>query len=330
MQNYNVVSVSGGKDSTATLLLALERGAENIKAVFADTGNEHQLTYDYIEYLEEFTGIPIQRVKADFSARIARKRQYVQTHWAADGVPQHLIDRAVAVLQPTGNPFLDLCIWKGRFPSSKAQFCTQELKISPILQQVFIPLLSAEDTQDVYSWQGVRHDESLRRSTLPETDEVMDGLFNYRPILSWSVDQVFEFIKTCGCEHNPLYLMGMGRVGCMPCVNCTKAELKQIALRFPEVVARIEEWELIVSEVSKRGCSTFFPAVNDPTVHRSDLITPQTHGIRRMVSWANTRRGGRQFDLEDFNKLDVGCSSAYGLCDTGSDVPEWVTKGAAE
>lgn len=47
----NVISVSGGKDSTAMLLLAIERGTENIRPVFCDTGNEHPLTYDYVRYL---------------------------------------------------------------------------------------------------------------------------------------------------------------------------------------------------------------------------------------------------------------------------------------
>ena len=43
----HLVSVSGGKDSTATLLLALElHGRENVRAAFADTGNEHGATYD--------------------------------------------------------------------------------------------------------------------------------------------------------------------------------------------------------------------------------------------------------------------------------------------
>ncbi|MFI8038977.1 phosphoadenosine phosphosulfate reductase family protein, partial [Acinetobacter baumannii] len=49
----NIVSISGGKDSAATLLLALEQNVSNLLAVFADTGNEHEITYEYVRYLED-------------------------------------------------------------------------------------------------------------------------------------------------------------------------------------------------------------------------------------------------------------------------------------
>jgi len=73
-----IVSVSGGKDSTATALLAIEKhSAENCRFVFADTGNEHELTMEYVNhYLPETLGIRIDTVRADFSSQIVRKREY--------------------------------------------------------------------------------------------------------------------------------------------------------------------------------------------------------------------------------------------------------------
>ena len=52
-----VLSISGGKDSTAMYLLALELGRD-FTAVFADTGNEHEITYDYVRDLPRKTGGP--------------------------------------------------------------------------------------------------------------------------------------------------------------------------------------------------------------------------------------------------------------------------------
>jgi 3'-phosphoadenosine 5'-phosphosulfate sulfotransferase (PAPS reductase)/FAD synthetase len=45
-----IASVSGGKDSTAMMLALIEAKLE-FRAVFADTGWEHQITYDYLDML---------------------------------------------------------------------------------------------------------------------------------------------------------------------------------------------------------------------------------------------------------------------------------------
>ncbi|MGO3890126.1 MAG: phosphoadenosine phosphosulfate reductase domain-containing protein [Paenalcaligenes sp.] len=310
---HNVVSVSGGKDSTALLLLALTLEVPNLQAVFADTGHEHPLTYDYVRYLSHATGVPIRWVKADFSERIEGKRQYIATKWREQEVAESIVEQALAVLHPTGIPFLDLCLWKGRFPSTKARFCTTELKVNPLMEQVMMPLMG--DQSMVLSWQGVRADESLDRRFLPECDEVGGGLFNYRPILRWKVDDVFEAHHLMGIKPNPLYLQGAGRVGCMPCINCAKDELHHIAQRWPEEIKRVREWERLVSLASKRGASTFFCAVNDPTYNDSDVITHENYGIDRMVEWSMTSRGGRQFDLTRVFADTSSCSSIYGLCE---------------
>lgn len=74
----HVVSVSGGKDSAATLLLALERcPRENVIPVFCDTGNEHAEVYKYLAYLEQALDITILHLKADFSEQIAGKRRFI-------------------------------------------------------------------------------------------------------------------------------------------------------------------------------------------------------------------------------------------------------------
>ena len=317
MNEHNIISVSGGKDSTALLLLAIERQADNMQAVFADTGNEHELTYDYVRYLEQATGVPIRWVKADFKRQIEGKATYVREKWADKGVPAANIERALAALKPTGNPFLDLCIWKGRFPSSKAAFCSEELKRNPIINQVQGPLLAAGD--DVVSWQGVRRDESLRRRFLIErelkqTHKNGAELWNYRPILDWTADDAFAMHRKHGIKHNPLYERGMGRVGCMPCINCRKDELLEISKQFPEAIDRIREWEAAVAQASKRGGSTFFAAANQG----DNITTDQAVAIANIdavVAWSQTSRGGKQFDFIRIDNDGPACSSISGLCE---------------
>ena len=307
---HNVISVSGGKDSTALLLLAKDREAENLQAVFADTGNEHPQTYEYIQYLSD-TVHPVRTIKADFSEQIKKKRDYVRNKWPEKGVPEEKIQRALAVLHPTGIPFLDLCIWKGIFPDTFFRFCSKMLKRDVLFEQAHMPLTDLGD--DVWSWQGVRADESPKRANLPELEEVGGGLWNYRPILQWTADQCFEMHDRHGIKPNPLYTQGMARVGCMPCIHERKDSLLEISKRFPEVIERIAEWERIVSEANPTRGSTFFSTTKIGV--SSENISLATGGIEANVEWAKTSRGRWQYDMFRINDEPSTCSSIYGLCE---------------
>jgi len=356
-RSINLLSVSGGKDSTALILHAIERGKE-FRCVFADTGHEHQQTYDYLDYLRTKLGITIEVAKADFRREIEGKREYISKHWFNDltagrtgkwvrtGAPcietnppppdnpfdaseiqgwlwqrevaplsaedaQSKVRDALAVLVPTGNPFLDMCIWKGRFPSPKARFCTDELKAIPITEQFVRPILEAGHS--VRSWQGVRADESARRATYPIHEKLMPKVYAYRPLLRWSAADVFAIHRKHGVDPNPLYLQGMSRVGCMPCIMSRKGELAEIGRRFPDVIDRLRKWEQIVSIGGKRGSSTFFDV--RPFVDDKFNVNHIDHGIDAAYRWSLTERGGRQFNLFLTGEHIPSCSSTYGLCD---------------
>lgn len=327
-----VVSVSGGKDSTATALLAIDRyGLDRCRFIFADTGNEHEITYRYIDDLGTALGRPIETVRADFTKRIAAKRDYVAKLWPEKGVPSDIIQSALAILaKPTGIPFLDLCIWKGRAPSRKAQFCTQELKRYP-LDAYMIDLLAAGHTLE--SWQGVRRDESLARAELPARERAAEGWLIVRPIIDWSAAQVLHLIQARDIPLNPLYRQGMRRVGCMPCINAGKDELAEIARRFPAHINKIREWERIMSLAAKRGFTTFFSGAvrrsqtpkpgyvyqpdkdtGDGPWIEGDALIQAAYCVDARIDWAMTSRGGRQYDLLKTGEAPM-CASVYGLCE---------------
>lgn len=322
----NIVSISGGKDSLADWLLAIESGAAHAPT-HADTGHEHPQTIEYLEYLESKLG-KITRVKADFSRQIEGKRKFISEKWPESLVEEcgmspdeaaERIERALEILHPTGNPFLDLCMWKGRFPSTKARFCTFDLKHEPIRTQIVLPALEKYD--EVISWQGVRAQESPARAALSMWEEDADntlGLHIYRPILHWTHEDVFELAKRHGVKPNPLYLQGCSRVGCMPCIHARKSELAEIFARWPEEIARVAEWERLVAACSRRGNSTFFPSTHDPmrSENRIDAITVEKYGIASYRDWAMTTRGGSQFDLLAATNDKTVCSSVYaGVCE---------------
>jgi 3'-phosphoadenosine 5'-phosphosulfate sulfotransferase (PAPS reductase)/FAD synthetase len=135
--------------------------------------------------------------------------------------------------------------------------------------------------------------------------------------VEWTATQVFEYAASKGIQPNPLYLKDMSRVGCMPCINCNKAELRAIANRFPEHPARISDWERIVGMCSKRGFSTFMADAH-PAKDRRQVFADLN--IWSRIEWSKTSRGGKQFNLLDQveNDSEGGCSSSYGLCDQGA------------
>lgn len=360
MSIKHVVSVSGGKDSLATLLIAINRfGRGSVVPIFCDTGNEHDEVYTYLDYLEEALSISINRLRADFTEEIMAKRMFIARDrrtrreydtapvFDADGKPVpkrdgrgnvmtrkmkrggQIIDepvqktkkigggrrvrwtnkgkrRALTHLLPSGNPFLDLCMWKGRFPSRMAQFCTQELKTAMAVT-FQMELIDAGHT--VVSWQGIRRDESAKREKALKFEPMGGSMFIYRPIVEWTAADVFTYCGHNGIEPNPLYLQGMGRVGCMPCINVNKDELRAIAARFPEHIAKIKEWEIRVGLVSKRNAATFIPA---PGIKPSEAAA---HDIYYVVEWSKTTRGGKQLDFLAATVDHTQCASSYGLCD---------------
>lgn len=308
MKRKDVVSCSGGKDSTATYLLALERTGGDFLAVFADTGNEHPAVYEYLAELPRRTGGPeIRTVRADFSARIEKRRAWLQSEAAERrGWTPEMVARALESLHPTEKPFLDMCLWTGRFPSNRNQFCTMYLKRTPILLEVFEPLTLGG--YEVWSWQGVRADESQRRSkyteSVPSTE--LDGLTDFRPILAWTIQDVVAMHRRHGLPLNPLYSQGFARVGCFPCINADKPTLRLVSRDHGWAVDKVREWESLVTAVSKCQLATFF--------HMSHTSSKRPTGIDGVARWSMTRRGGKTFDLMAHMPSPT-CVLAGGLCE---------------
>lgn len=238
-------------------------------------------------------------------------------------VPDHLIERAVAHLRPTGIPFLDIAMLHGRFPGTKTRFCTDETKLIPMMHRK-APLLA--DGVNIVEWIGERSDESEARAKKSPIQSIrhVGGARQvlYRPIFKWSAHDAFAISDRFGLRHNPLYRMGMSRVGCSVCIMVKKRELRAWSIRFPDEIARVREWERIVGQVSRRtvglGISASLlpaPAVpGDPDDHSRALID-------RAIQWARTGRGGFNYDLmlaldEKIAAEDgLMCDSEYGLCE---------------
>lgn len=91
----HILSLSGGKDSTALAIYLRDR-VPDLEYAFCDTEKELPETYEYLDRLEAFLGKPIVRLRHD-----------------GRGFDHHLILR------------------NGYLPSPRIRWCTQELKIKP-------------------------------------------------------------------------------------------------------------------------------------------------------------------------------------------------------
>lgn len=312
-----IVHVSGGKDSTAVYLKMLE-GGRPFRAVFADVQNEADETYDFIAELPRKTGGPqVEIVRADVTGRLAKKRARLPARWRKLGKSDAEIAAALDALQPSGNVFLDLCAYKGLFPSNMRRFCTQELKVAPVVAQVFAPVVASGRVP--CSILGIRAEEGgQRRWAEPLQRATTDGVSHliWRPILHWTLDDVMRIHARHGLQPNALYAQGFSRVGCYPCIFARKNEITMVA-QNADAIDRIEAWEERVGKASVQGDAFFF----HPGKQQGNEDWCGNSGIRNAVRWARTKHGGRQFMLDlpadkgDVQRFWSTVCSAQGLCE---------------
>ncbi len=315
----HIVGVSGGKDSTATLLLALSRVPKSsIRAVFADTGNEHAETYAYLDYLEERLSIPIHRIHPDFTDTMRSKRRFIARDQRVGrdkrGVKLRWSNKrkreALATMHPSGNAFLDLCMAKGMFPSNLSRFCTEYLKKDVIVGY-------ADDlVQAGYKlivWQGIRRDESDKRKNARLFNRVGPNLYNFRPLILWTEKDVFAFLKEQNVDPNPMYAK-VGRVSCAPCVYSNKKDLR--VMLDETTVDRIKDWEKKVSACSKSGWAGYFHGKELAGSHIGEvhpLVFMQRHQIDAIKHWSSKTTRFMEADW-DFFETEFSCSSEWGMC----------------
>src|SRR5690606_11473096 len=123
------------------------------------------VTVNYVKNLHFMTGGPqIQIVKADFTKQIKRKwkGQHQKAREAKTWEEHRFWLKRAVRCKPTGKPFHDLLMWKGRAPSSKAQFCTEHLKLWPIL--FYLDKNYPKSEYDWVMFTGIRAGESVSRS----------------------------------------------------------------------------------------------------------------------------------------------------------------------
>jgi len=234
-----IVPVSGGKDSAATLCLAIqESGKDEVIPVFNDTGWEHPLTYEYLDYLETRLGLTIHRT-------IGGDRK--------DGTKARTLPELIKA--------------QGRFPFGLGRFCTTHLKQYALRDWYKNNLYNPDDNYEI--WFGMRTDESSQRAKkyadvspydLHDIGDLFPARYSKKlratlqvrlPIVDWNTDEVFQYLLESDVKYNPLYDEGTNnRVGCYPCMLAgKKVQKKMLATEYGQQrLQEIKEIEIVIGQ----------------------------------------------------------------------------------
>lgn len=238
------IGISGGKDSTAALLwLVYESGwpQERIRATFCDTGNEDYYTYAFIKMLSERVHL-IEIIKpemdfwelAKFKRRFPSRKGRFCTQWLKV-IPsrEHILNlqrQGLNVLllngvrQEEGKDHND----RGNLP----QFGWSEGYAADVYRSVYFYIL--EDIWQMHKkhlnivdvLQMVRDD--------PDLDYASECWFKEHGIRVDFKAELLEEMTAHGIPRNPLYDLGASRVGCFPCVNSNKPEVRAMTKYRPQ------------------------------------------------------------------------------------------------
>lgn len=291
---------SGGKDSHASLIWACKKyGPKLVEAVFCDTQWEHSLLYPFINEVTEKLGVKLVILRSQYS-------------------------------------FIELAKKKNRFPSTKAKFCTEKLKVEPMIDYV-IEKLKTENYIIVV--QGIRKDESKNRSKMEPNctyfkyyyepygfdKEGKPKTFHYRkkeitalngnsrtdierPVFNKTAQEVIGDILDAGHRPNPLYYIGVGRVGCFPCIMVTHWEVWIMMEKEPDYAKRVIDSELDVGR-------SFFPPgyIPDKYADKEDDKGHKFASAKRVFEYIRMKNA--QNELFEENDTDRSCMTAFNICE---------------
>jgi len=201
----HIVSLSGGKDSTAMLLRMLEEGWQVDLILFCDTGLEFDAMYRHIEKLEKYIGRPIIHLKSEYSF------EYLFL--------EHLPKRK--------NP--DLYGRKGySWANFQNRWCTTMLKQRVI--DSYLRNLAKE--YELVQYIGIAADEPQRIRN-----------FCY-PLVEWGMTEAdcLAYCKERGFDWDGLYDI-FHRVSCWCCPLKSIDEFRKLRKHFPKLWEKLRNWD---------------------------------------------------------------------------------------
>lgn len=221
-----VVNSSAGKDSQAALDVTVEQARaadvlDRLVVAHADLGDN------------EWPGVP--ELAAEHAAHYGLRFEIVARR-KADGTVDTILDRVAQ---------------RGLWPDAKRRWCTSDHKRDPrmkLFTRLVAELRESGAVTDgpirILSVMGMRAAESCERTNAPafrHERRASNGLRHvdeWRPLHTWTTEQVWARIARAGTQPHPAYAAGMSRLSCAFCVRASRRDLVCSARLNPELADR--------------------------------------------------------------------------------------------
>lgn len=204
----HIVSFSGGKDSTAMLLMMLEKGMPVDRVICVDTTKEFPQMYEHIKKVQEYINpLEIEIITIPFD-------YYFAEHIKTKG---------------RNKEFLNV---KGfGWPDMNFRWCTTK-KLQAQTKAVKV-------LGDYIRYIGIASDEAHRTKSNKDIKDTKQF-----PLVKWGITekQALEYCYSKGFDWGGLYTK-MRRVSCWCCPLSSLRELKVLYNDFPELWKQLEEMD---------------------------------------------------------------------------------------
>lgn len=233
-----VVNISGGKDSSALMVWALENfPREKLHFLHAEIDIDWKETLPMVHAQAKHFGVEAIVVKA--------------VH--ADGSPKGFISKLLSPRKSrkTGE------IGEQKFPDKPNRWCTSELKVAPIhkwiknnLEGKILNLMGerGEESKDRSELEDVRKNEKL---TLAGRE-----VWDCSPLLDYTESDVWKVIHQKKIPIHPCYGWGVTRASCAICIFSSNEDIQIAQKHAPEIVARYVEAEAKIEHTFRYKAAT--------------------------------------------------------------------------
>lgn len=225
----NVISLSGGKDSTAMLLMMVERGEPIADIMFFDTGWEFPQMYEHLETLEQFMGRKITRL----GARLPLGVQTDKTPFDWMLSEQPVTKRGTDQIHSLGYGW----------PTMLRRWCTR-LKQQALHAHLLALTHRREVTLPLRHCIGFAADEGSRVNGVTKKD----GSYHVQryPLIEWDItgSEALAYCKKRGFHWHGLY-DHFSRVSCFCCPLQSLHELSILRSHYPDLwqwMLEMESW----------------------------------------------------------------------------------------